>query len=113
MIVNYHMMWFTLEMGTLMVSGPLPTDLRIQVPRRSLAAWYRVAKQLEPLLKSAGVEPNPANLLAAMVEVLDALDNPNHIPSSDPNSPFEEWPDGSGMTVSGGAIVRRVLGDEE
>ena len=86
-------------MGAIMAHGPLPTDLRIQVPRRSLAAWYRVSGQFEPLLRRVGVEPNPANLLAAMLEVLDGLNNPNHIPSADPNSPFEEWPDGSGMTV--------------
>ena len=92
-----------------MPTGPLPTDLRIQVPRRSLAAWYRIAGHFEPLLKTVGVEPNPANLLAAMLEVLDGLNNPNHhMPSADPNSPFEEWPDGRGMTVTGGRIVRRL-----
>ena len=91
-----------------MGSGPLPTDLRIQIPRRSLAAWYRVSKQFEPLLKNVGVEPNPANLLAAMLEVLDGLNNPNHIPSSNPNSPIEEWPDGTGMTIASGRIGRRL-----
>ena len=91
-----------------MVSGPLPTDLRIQVPRRSLAAWYRVSGQFEPLMRRMGTEPNPANLLAAMLEVLDGLKNPNRLPSADPNSPFEEWPDGRGVTVTGGRIVRRL-----
>ena len=83
-----------------MATGPLPTDLRIQVPRRSMAAWYRLAKQFEPLLQNVGVEANPANLLAAMLEVLDGLKNPNRIPSADPNSPIEEWPDGRGVTSS-------------
>ena len=87
-----------------MAHGPLPTDLRIQVPRRSLAAWYRVAGQIEPLMRKTGTEPNPANLLAAMLEVLDGLNNPNRLPSADPNSPFEEWPDGSGVTVAGGRL---------
>ena len=91
-----------------MASGPLPTDLRIQVPRRSLAAWYRVAGQFEPLLQQVGVEANPANLLAAMLDVLDGLKNPNRLPSADPNSPIEEWPDGRGMTVASGRIVQRL-----
>ena len=91
-----------------MATGPLPTDLRIQVPRRSLAAWYRVAGQLEPLLKTVGVEANPANLLAAMLEVLDGLKNPNRIPSADPNSPIEEWPDGQGVTIASGRLGRRL-----
>ena len=91
-----------------MSHGPLPTDLRIQVPRRSLASWYRIAEHFEPLLKTVGVEPNPSNLLAAMLEVLDGLNNPNRMPSADPNSPFVEWPDGKGMTVAGGRIVRRL-----
>ena len=91
-----------------MGTGPLPTDLRIQVPRRSMAAWYRVAKQLEPLLRRIGIEPNPANLLAAMLSVLDGLQNPNHIPSADPNSPIEEWPDGSGVTIASGRLGQRL-----
>ena len=78
------------------------------VPRRSLAAWYRVSGQFEPLLRKVGVEPNPANLLAAMLEVLDGLNNPNAMPSADPNSPFEEWPDGSGMTIASGRLGRRL-----
>ena len=91
-----------------MSHGPLPTDLRIQVPRRSLAAWYRVSGQLEPLLRQVGVEANPANLLAAMLEVLDGLKNPPGIPSADPNSPIEEWPDGTGMTIQSGRIMGRI-----
>ena len=91
-----------------MARGPLPTDIRVQVPRRSLAAWYRVSGQLEPLLKTVGVEANPANLLAAMLNVLDGLNNPNRIPSADPNSPIEEWPDGSGMTIASGRLGRRL-----
>ena len=96
-----------------MAPGPLPTDLRIMVPRRSLAAWYRLSGQFEPLLRKVGVEPNPANLLAAMLEVLDGLHNPNALPSSDPNSPFEEWPDGTGVTVGGGRILRQLDPDDE
>ena len=69
-----------------------------------MAAWYRVAGQLEPLLRTVGVEPSPANLLAAMLEVLDGLKNPNRIPSADPNSPIVEWPDGSGMTIASGRL---------
>ena len=92
-----------------MSHGPLPTDLRIQVPRRSLASWYRIAAHFEPLLKTVGVEPNPSNLLAAMLEGLDGLTNPDrHMPSSNPDSPIEEWPDGSGMTIASGRIVRRL-----
>ena len=73
-----------------------------------MAAWYRVAGQLEPLLRTVGVEPSPANLLAAMLEVLDGLNNPNMIPSSNPNSPIEEWPDGSGVTIASGRLGRRL-----
>ena len=91
-----------------MPRNPQETDLRIMVPRRSMAAWHRVSAQIEPLLSGVGVEPSPANLLAAMIEVLDGLNNPNFIPSSDPDSPFEEWPDGSGMTIASGRLGRRL-----
>ena len=87
---------------------PQDTDIRVMIPRRSVAAWNRVAAQLSPLLKSVGVEPTNANLAAAMIEVLDGLNNPNIIPSSDPDSPFQERPDGSGMTVAGGRLGRRL-----
>ena len=87
---------------------PKDSDLRVMIPRRSLAAWNRMAAQLSPLLRTVGVEPTPANLLAAMLEVLDGLNNPNRIPSADPNSPIEEWPDGSGMTMASGRLGRRV-----
>ena len=56
-----------------MAHGPLPTDLRIQVPRRSMDAWYRIAGHCDPQLRKVGVEPNPANLLATMLEMLDGL----------------------------------------
>ena len=39
---------------------------------------------------------------------MDGLTNPNRIPSADPKSPIEEWPDGRGMTVTSGRIVRRL-----
>lgn len=96
-----------------MVTGPLPTDVRIQIPRRSLAAWYRVSAQIEPLLRQVGVEANPTNLLAAMLEILDGLNNPNAMPSADPDSPVGEWPDGTGMTMEGGRLGRRIDPDAE
>ena len=58
-----------------MSHGPLPTDVRIQVPRRSLAEWHRVSGKIEPLLRQVGVEPNPVNLLATMLKLLDELMN--------------------------------------
>ena len=82
---------------------PQDTDIRVMIPRRSVAAWRRVAAQLTPLLESVGVEPTNANLVAAMIEALD-----NGIPSADPNSPIEEWPDGTGMTVESGRLGRRI-----
>ena len=87
---------------------PQDTDIRVMIPRRSVAAWRRVAEQLTPLLESVGVEPTNANIVAAMLEILDGLKNPNRIPSANPNSPIEEWPDGSGMTVAGGRLGRRL-----
>ncbi len=85
-----------------MPRNPQDTDIRVMIPRRSVAAWKRVAAQLSPLLKSVGVEPTNANLAAAMIEVLDGLNNPNSIPSADPDSPIEQWPDGSGMRIASG-----------
>ncbi len=92
-----------------MPRNPQDTDIRVMIPRRSVAAWNRVAAQLSPLLARVGVEPTNANLAAAMIEVLDGLNNPNTIPSADPNSPIVEWPDGSGMTVTSGRLGRRLV----
>ena len=91
-----------------MPRNPQSTDLRIMVPRRSMAAWNRVAGRVTPLLKSAGVEETPSNLLAVMLEILDVLDNPNNLPSADPTLPFVEWADGKGMTIASGRLGRRL-----
>ena len=90
-----------------MPRNPLDSDIRVMIPRRSVAAWNRVAAQLAPLLKSVGREPTNSNLAAAMIEVLDGLNNPNFIPSGSPHSPITEWPDGSGITITGGRVGRR------
>ena len=91
-----------------MPRNPKDIDIRVMIPRRSMAAWNRVSAQLSPLLERLGVEPTPANLVAAMIETMDNMTGGGGLPSADPNSPIEEWPDGTGMTVASGRIGRRI-----
>ena len=93
--------------------GPQPTDIRLMIPRRSLAAWRRIATTIAPQLAEVGIEPSNQNILAAVLEITDMQMHPDRaVPSMDPNSPFTEWPDGSGMDVAGGYIGGRVDPDK-
>lgn len=94
--------------------GPQPTDVRLMIPRRSLAAWRRITTTIAPQLAEVGIEPSNQNMLAAVLEMVDMQMHPDRaLPSMDPNSPMTERPDGGGFDMAGGQILRRLPDTED
>ena len=83
------------------------------VPRRAVAAYQRVRATLGGQMAAFGIEPTHANVMAAMVEILDQQLHPDRaVPCMDPNAPIYEAPDGGGIEVAGGYIGKRVDPDK-
>ena len=72
---------------------PQDTDVRVMVPRRAAAGWRRISSTLAGQLAAVGVEPTNANIMAAIIEILDQQMHPDRaVPCMDPNVPFYEAP---------------------
>ena len=68
--------------------------IRLMVPRRCEASWRRIEATLAPQLIEVGIEASRANLLAAVIEIVDGQLHPGRaVPCMDPNVPFYEAPD--------------------
>ena len=73
---------------------PQDIDVRVMIPRRAAAAYQRVRSTLGGQMAAFGIEPTHANVMAAMVEILDQQLHPDRaVPCMDPNAPFYEAPD--------------------
>ena len=73
---------------------PEDTDVRVMVPRRAVAAYQRVRATLGGQMAAFGIEPTHANVMAAMVEILDQQLHPDRaVPCMDPNAPVYEAPE--------------------
>ena len=69
--------------------------IRLMVPRRCEASWRRIEATLAPQLIEVGIEASRANLLAAVIEIVDGRLHPDRaVPCMDPTSPVYEAPSG-------------------